>query len=67
MCSCAVEEHKFNSVHFLTLTLEEVRGLYAAGHITVGKEHLWPLNRRLGGSDSRSGRFGEDKNILPLQ
>ena len=30
------------------------------------KEHPKPLNRRLGGSQSRSGRFGEKKNLLPL-
>jgi hypothetical protein len=27
---------------------------------------LYPLNRRLGALQSYSGRFGEEKNILPL-
>ena len=31
-----------------------------------GKELHCPLNRRLGGPQSRSGRFGEAKNLLPL-
>jgi len=30
------------------------------------KEHPKPLNRRLGGSQSRSGHSGEKKNLLPL-
>ena len=32
------------------------------GHFTLGKELQYPLNERLGGSQSLSGRFGEEKN-----
>jgi hypothetical protein len=31
-----------------------------------GKEPLYPLDRRLGGLQSRSGRGGEEKNSQPL-
>jgi hypothetical protein len=30
------------------------------------KEPKYPMSRRLGGSLSRSGRFGEGKNLVPL-
>jgi hypothetical protein len=33
---------------------------------TTGREPKYPLNRRLGGLHNRSGRFREQKNILPL-
>jgi hypothetical protein len=33
------------------------------GRFTLGKEHPYPLNKRLGGPQGRSGRFGEI--ILP--
>jgi len=32
------------------------------GHFTSGKEPQYPLNERLGGPQSLSGRFGEEKN-----
>lgn len=32
----------------------------------VGKYRRYPLNERLGGPKSRFGRFGEEKNPLPL-
>jgi len=31
-----------------------------------GKKTPYPLNRRLGVAQSLSGRFGEEKNFLPL-
>jgi hypothetical protein len=36
------------------------------GRFTPGKEPRYPLNRRLGGPHSRSERFVEKKNLLPL-
>jgi hypothetical protein len=36
------------------------------GHFTPEEESRYPLNRRLGGPQSRSGRFGEEKKFLPL-
>jgi len=35
-------------------------------NFTPGKEPLYPLIRRLGVSQSWSGCFGEETNILPL-
>jgi hypothetical protein len=32
----------------------------------LGAESRYPLNRRLGGAQSRSGSFGEEENPLPL-
>jgi hypothetical protein len=32
----------------------------------LGKGTFYPLNRRLGESKSRSGRFGEENDLLPL-
>jgi len=32
-----------------------------------GKNNQYPLNRKLGGRQSRSGHFGEEKNFLLLQ
>jgi len=31
-----------------------------------GKEHRYPLNRRLGRNQDWSGHFGEEENLLPL-
>jgi hypothetical protein len=45
----------------------EVSGqLHAPTALTSGKEPLVPLDRRLGGPQSRSGRGGEEKNSQPL-
>jgi hypothetical protein len=46
----------------------KVRGhLHAPAALTLGKEPpLYPLNRRLAGHRSRSGRCGEKKYLLPL-
>jgi hypothetical protein len=34
--------------------------------VTPGNEPRYPLSRMLGGQQSRSGRYGEEKNIFPL-
>ena len=36
------------------------------GRFTPGNEPKYPFNRRLGGRQSRSGRFGEEKTLLRL-
>jgi hypothetical protein len=36
--------------------------LHASAALISGKEPLYPLDRRLGGPQSRSGRGGEEKN-----
>jgi hypothetical protein len=44
----------------------EVSGqLHAPAALLPGKEPLYPLDRRLGGTQSRSGRSGEEKNSQP--
>jgi hypothetical protein len=44
----------------------EVSGqLHAPAALPQGKSPWYPLNRRLGGSQSRSGRGGEEKNSQP--
>jgi hypothetical protein len=44
----------------------EVSGqLHAPATVPPGKEPLEPLDRRLGGPQSRSGRGGEEKNSQP--
>ena len=35
------------------------------GRFTFGKEPLYPLNRSLGGPQSRSERSGAEKNLFP--
>jgi hypothetical protein len=39
-----------------------------SGHLTSGKqyEYQYPLNGRLGGPNSQSKHFGNDKNLFPL-
>jgi hypothetical protein len=37
-----------------------------SGHLTSEKQYQYPLNRRLGGPQSQSKHFGDDKNLLPL-
>jgi hypothetical protein len=53
---------------FLTSTLHEGKGSSSSpGRFIPGKRMLWyPLDRRLGGPQSRSGRGGEEKNSQPL-
>jgi hypothetical protein len=36
------------------------------GHFNLGKEAQYPLNRRLGASQSQYGHLGEEKTLLPL-
>jgi hypothetical protein len=36
------------------------------GRFTLGKFPRYPLDRRLGGPKSRPGRFGDEKDLLPL-
>jgi hypothetical protein len=44
----------------------EVSGqLHALAALPLGKEPPYPLDRRLGGPQSRSGRGGEEKNSQP--
>jgi hypothetical protein len=42
------------------------RSTSRADHLTAGKEPRYPLKRRVGGPQSRSQHFGEDKNLSPL-
>jgi hypothetical protein len=45
----------------------EVSGeIHAPAALLPGKEPLYPLDRRMGGSQSRSGRGGEKQNSQPL-
>jgi hypothetical protein len=61
-------EWRFNSTHSLTSALDE--GELSASHpgrFTPREKVPWhPLDRRLGGPQSRSGRSGEEKNSQPL-
>jgi hypothetical protein len=53
--------------HFLDLgTSFKVSGqLHAPPALPPGKGPRYPFDRRLGGPQSRSGRFGEDKILDP--
>jgi hypothetical protein len=52
---------------FLTLGLDGSSGqLHAAAGLRLGKQPRYPLYRRLGGPQSRSGRYGEANIPLPL-
>jgi hypothetical protein len=45
----------------------EVNGqLHVPAALTQGKRPCYPLDKRLGGSQSRSGHEGEEKNSQPL-
>jgi hypothetical protein len=48
----------------ILLTSELGGGVWSASH-PQGKNPWYPLDRRLGGSQSRSGRGGEEKNSQP--
>jgi hypothetical protein len=51
---------------FLTSELDGVSGqLHAPATLPRGKSPPYPLDRKLGGSQSRSGRDGEEKNSQP--
>jgi hypothetical protein len=61
-----VEEYKYSSTHSLTSALEGVSGqLHAPAALPQGKSPWYPLDRSLGGPQSRSGRGGEKKNSQP--
>jgi hypothetical protein len=46
----------------------EVSGqLHAPAALPPGKDTRYPLDRRLGGPQSQSGRGGEEKNSQPLR
>lgn len=51
--------------------LETVQGEWSAscsGHCApMGRRSCYPLNKRLGGSQSQSGCFGGEKNLWPCQ
>jgi hypothetical protein len=65
MKSCREVEVKVDS--FLTLALDGGDWLASRlDHFSTGKGFLCPLDRRLCGLQSQSGRFGEQKNLLPL-
>jgi hypothetical protein len=52
----------------LTSALDGVSGqLHVPAALLQGKEPHFPLDRRLGGPQSRSGRCGEEKNLTPAR
>jgi hypothetical protein len=60
-------EWRFSSTHSLTSALDGFSGqLHAPAALPTGKSSWYPLDRRLGGPQSRSGRGGEEKNSQPL-
>ena len=55
------------STHFLTSELDGCEwSTLRPDRFTLGKETRYPLNRWLGGPQSRSGPFGEEQKLLPL-
>jgi hypothetical protein len=60
-------EWRYNSTHSLTSALDVGElSVSCPGHFTLqGKSPWYPLDRRLGGPQSRSGRGGEEKNSQP--
>jgi hypothetical protein len=62
-----IGELRYSSTHSLTLTLDGKWSASRPGRFTPRKRAPWyPLDRRLGGLQSRSGRGGEEKNSQPL-
>jgi len=52
---------------FLTLAMDGGEWLtWRLGHLVPGKEPRYPMNRGLGGPQSRPGRYREEKNLLFL-
>jgi hypothetical protein len=47
--------------------MEESSQIHAPTDLAPGKEPPYPLDRILGGAQSRCGRGGEDKNPCPCQ
>jgi hypothetical protein len=59
-------EWRFNSTHSLTSALDGNEwSAHAPAALPQGKGPWYPLDRRLGGPQSRSGRGGEEKNSQP--
>ena len=52
---------------FLTAALHRAMSATGSGHLTPEKEPRYALNRRLGGTQSRSGRFGQGFNCSTNQ
>jgi hypothetical protein len=62
-----VGEWRYSSTHSLTSALERwVVSFTIRPFCPQGKSYWYPLDRRLGGPQSRSGRGGEEKNSQPL-
>jgi hypothetical protein len=51
---------------FFTSALKVSGELYAPSALPPEKESPYPLDRKLGEPQSRSGRWREDENMLPL-
>jgi hypothetical protein len=59
-------EWRYSSTHSLTSVLDGGQwSTSRPGALPQGKNPWYPLDRRLGGPQSRSGRGGEDKNSQP--
>jgi hypothetical protein len=60
-------EQRYSPTHSRPRHWMEVSGLlHAPATLSLGKSPWYPLDRRLGGPQSRSGRGGEEKNFQPL-
>jgi hypothetical protein len=46
--------------------MEMVIQIRAPAALSPGLEPQYPLDRRLGGPESRSGGYGEEKHLFPL-
>jgi hypothetical protein len=58
---------EYSSTHSLALHLDGVSGqLHAPDVLPPGKSPWYPMHKRLGGHQSRSGHGGEEKNSQPL-
>jgi hypothetical protein len=60
-------EWRHSPTHSLTSTLDGLGGkLHAPAALPQGKSPWYPLDRKMDGPQSRSGRGGEEKNSQPL-
>jgi hypothetical protein len=68
MCPCASSHEDICGVkEMLHLILTSERdGVSKIGRFTPGKESPVPINRRMDGYYSRSGRFGEEMSLFLL-
>jgi hypothetical protein len=46
--------------------MEKHGQLHALATLPLGKSPWYPLDRRLGGPQTKSGRCSKEKNVLPL-